>query len=547
MTISRRERLLFAAIAVFGALIITRGLVVAPNFTDAYYHLNAANRLVSGQGLTDPYLWTYIGAPERLPAPSHLYWMPLTSLSAAFGMWLLNAPGNYAAAQWPFALMFAATVYAGFWLGARLGGTRRHAWTAGLLTLFSGYFTRFWGAIDTFAPYAAIGSWCLVWLSLALTAIGDANGRKKFQVYGYGALAGAFAGLAHLTRADGVLLLLVGWAAVLWPFYRDAQKRTQYIVSLRGRLVAAGVMTLAYLVIMTPWFLRNLNAIGSPLPLGGTQAIWFTEYNDLFNYPPESSPATFFADGLGNLWRTRWEALFGGGGLLAGNVGTFIAVEGLIVLTPLMLVGLWQRRREIFLRGFWLYALGVHLAMTLVFPYPGYRGGLFHSAAALVPWWAALGVVGLDGVVDWVVRRRRHWNARTAKGLFSAALVLMTAYVSLTSALGNRTLSQATPSLYVELQQTLPAGARVMINDPAQLYYYTGFGGTVLPNALPEILPDIARRYRVDYLLLEDVTEDGRALAAPPPLWSILRDPPDFLTPIPLNKQGVRLYAIHVE
>ena len=79
---------------------------------------------------------------------------------------------------------------------------------------------------------------------------------------------------------------------------------------------------------------------------------------------------------------------------------------------PLMLVALWRRRRHAFLRGFWLYALGLHLAMTFIFPFSGYRGGLFHSAAALFPWWMALGVVGLDDVIDWIAQRRRQWKKR---------------------------------------------------------------------------------------------------------------------------------------
>lgn len=162
---TRRGWLIFMALALVSAFFITRGLIAQPGFTDAFYHFNAANRLVSGQGLTDAYLWTYIGAPDSLPAPSHTYWMPLTSLSAALGMWLFNAPGSYAAAQVPFALMLAGTAGVGFWLGGRIGGTARHAWIAGLLTVFSGFYTRFWGATDTFAPYALMGSLCLVLLT----------------------------------------------------------------------------------------------------------------------------------------------------------------------------------------------------------------------------------------------------------------------------------------------------------------------------------------------------------------------------------------------
>lgn len=529
--VSTRERLLFIALGLVGAFFITRGLVAAPGYTDVFYHFNAANRLVTGQGLNDAYLWTYIGAPDSLPAPSHLYWMPMTSLLAALGMGLLNAPGDYTAAQWPFALLFAGTVYIGFWLGERLGGTRRHAWFAGLLTLFSGYFTRFWGAIDTFTPYAFFGALCLVFLGLTVNPSLDESKVTRRPLL-YAALAGVAAGLSHLTRADGLLFLLVGWLVIVWP-------GKPFWASFTRRLPALFALTLAYLLVMLPWFIRNQDAIGSPMPLGGTQSIWFAEYNDLFNYPPDATPAAFFADGLGTLFASRWEAF-------SQNLATFVVVEGLIVMTPLMLLGLWRRRREPFLRGFWLYALGLHLAMTFVFPYPGYRGGLLHSAAALVPWWAVLGVVGLDDAVDWIARRRRTWNPRSARWIFAIALLGVALFLSLSIGLRNRVSSSAMPRDYQELLEKVPSEARVMMNDPAQLYYFTGLGGVVLPNEAPEVIQEIARRYDVDYLLLQEVTPDGlAAYSAPSSLWPILTGPPEFLTPIPMDDPTVRLYAIH--
>ena len=534
MTISTRKRIIFILIALVGAFFITRGLIAGPGFTDVFYHLNAANRLVSGQGLTDAYLWTYIGAPETLPVPSHLYWMPLTSLSAAFGMWLFNAPGNYAAAQFPLTLMFAGTVYVGFWLGGRLGGTRRHAWIAGLLTLFSGFYTRFWGAVDTFAPYALVGSLCLVFIGLAVDRPESETSTRPSLLFF--ALAGAMSALAHLTRADGVLLLIVGWAVILWPFGKGR--------SPRQRIFSLVVMTGAYLLVMLPWFIRNLNAIGTPMPLGGTQAIWFTEYNDIFNYPPQSNPATFFANGLGTLFATRWEAFAGNQGLFSGNLGTFLAVEGLVVMTPLMLIGLWRRRSLPFLRGFWLYALSVHLAMTLIFPYPGYRGGLLHSAAALVPWWAALGIVGLDDCVEWIAKRRHSWNTGVAKLIFSGALLAVAIFLSVNIGQRNAVPPVQTPALYRELLDKLPKDARMMINDPGQLYYFTGFSGVVLPNEAPEAILAIARKYQVGYVLLEEVTPENTA-ASSAKLWPILTALPDFLTLVPLDNPGVRLYAIH--
>ncbi len=530
VTVTNRERLILVIVALVGAFFITRYFVAGPGYTDVFYHLNAANRLVTGQGLTDPYYWTYIGATNQLPAPSHLYWMPLTSLSAAVGMWLLNAPNSYAAAQLLFSLMFAGLILVGFWCGAYLGGTRRHMWVAGLVTLFSGFFVRFWGAIDTFAPYALAGSLSLVFLGLSNRA-----GSKPQRTLLYAVLGGAFAGFAHLTRADGVLLLLVGWAALIWSLlFNRSDKRMSF-----GRLLTQGVaLTLGYLVVMLPWFVRNMSVLGSPMPLGGTQTIWFTSYDDLFNYPPLSTPATLFANGIGEFVASRWLAL-------TNNLGTFVAVEGMIVMTPLMLVGLWNRRRVEFVQPFWIYVVGLHLAMTFVFPFPGYRGGLLHSAAALIPFWAALGVVGLDDVVEWIARRRRRWNARSAKAVFSVGLVLVAVLLSLMIGLPTRVLPQMGSPLDEALKKQLPTDARVMINDPAQLYYFTGLGGVVLPNESPDVIIDIARKYGVKYVVIEGISDDGRdSNAIPSKFSSILTNPPDFLVPMPFNVPNVRLYEI---
>jgi hypothetical protein len=79
-----------------------------------------------------------------------------------------------------------------------------------------------------------------------------------------------------------------------------------------------------------------------------------------------------------------------------------------------------------------------------------------------------------------------------------------------------------------------------MINDPARLYYHACslgncIGGVAIPNEAPEIALEIAERYNVDYLVLE---EGG--IPAPMQFGDEI---PSFLTPIDINLDGITLYA----
>lgn len=125
----------FGIVALLIAWAMARLFVHGPGYTDSFYHLNVANSLLAGDGFVDHYLWTYVDAPERLPAPSHRYWMPLASVLAAVGMALAAAPDSFQAAQFLFILATAGAGAVAYLLALMLGGARRHAWVAGLLTV----------------------------------------------------------------------------------------------------------------------------------------------------------------------------------------------------------------------------------------------------------------------------------------------------------------------------------------------------------------------------------------------------------------------------
>ncbi len=504
---ARREYVALALIA-----LLVAGLVAAnvpePAYTDAYYYFNAGRRLASGQGLSDPYVaLTYLGAPEALPGPSHTYWMPLTSLLVAL------AGGSFGGAQVILVAMWVALVMLAFWLGASVGGERRHAWAAGLLTLFCGFYVPYLTTTDTFTPFGLFGA-------LSLLAMGLGRARGDWRGF---ALAGALAGLAHLTRADGILLAGVLLVVAGWPSQGREGGR---------RLGLAGIGLAAYLLVMIPWFVRNLQVVGAPLPTAGTATIWLRGYNEIVSYPPTASAASFLAWGWGNILASRWEAFL-------NNLGTFIAVEGWVMLGPLLVIALARRWRDPLLLPVWLYALLLHALMTVVFAYPGYRGGLFHSAAALIPWWALLGIMGLDDVVDWVAARRRHWRPARAKSIFTAGVVVMA--VALTAFVSRARLggSDAAGPLFRVAREMLPEDAVVMSNDPAAMYYHTGRAGVVVPEAGPQAIRALAAQYGVTHVLLDE--NHTQPLAPLYEGWEI----PAFLRPVPQDvAPSVRVFEV---
>jgi hypothetical protein len=509
----RRAYLIMAAIALVVGAVVAIGMP-EPTYTDAYYYFNAGHRLATGNGLTDPYVaLTYINAPDALPAPSHSYWMPLTSLLVAL------AGGSFRAAQGLFVLGWVALVLLAFWLGARLGGTRRHAWAAGLLTVFCAYYAPFLVTPDTFTPFGVFGAFGLLALGLG----------RVHADWRWFTLAGVLAALAHLTRADGLLLVGMVGLIALWPAqWLDVPGDAPF---LSRRMIWLGGGLAGYSLTMLPWFIRNMQVLGTPLPVGGTATIWLRGYNELVSYPPMMSLTNFMDWGVGNILASRWEAF-------TNNLGTFVAVEGFIVLAPLIVIALVRRWRHPLLLPVWTYAVLLHLAMTFAFAYPGYRGGLFHSATALLPFWTVVGVLGLDDAVDWIARRRRGWRPAEAKAVFTVAVVILAA--ALTVVMVGARWGGTAGSDYTQLAaDVLPPDAVVMSNDPAALYYHTGLPGIVVPDAGLDAVQELVTRYAVTHILLDqnrtrplDDLYTGQVL-------------PDYLQLIPQEvAPGVRVFAV---
>lgn len=459
-----------------------------PGYMDASYSMHIAEQLVRGRGLVEEVLWNYLDNPAGLPHPSNLYWMPLTSFLivpfyAVFGV-------SYRVAQIPFIMLASVLPVFAFYLGRKIFERDDYAWAGALFTLFSGFFTIYWVSPDNFAVFALVASGCLY-------LIGRSVETKSTRI---ALFAGIFIGLSHLTRADGLLLL--GIAPLLVLIHR---------VTWRDALRVLVFIGVGYLVVMTPWFIRNWLVTGTLLASAGAKTVWLMNYDELFRFADDLTPARYFTMGTSAILSTK---------LNAASLNVFIlAFSSLVVfLAPLGLLGLWRLRRRIEFQASALYAILLYSVMTLVFTFPSGRGTLFHSMSALVPFFALAVAPGLDSTVGWIARRRRTWNAQQATLVFRSGFIVLAAGFSIYlygnaiwgGALGNQievplwnNRNQSYPEVARWLEQHANPDDVVIAVNPVEFYNQSHHRAIVTPTDGLDAVLVAAHKYNARYLILE--------------------------------------------
>jgi 4-amino-4-deoxy-L-arabinose transferase-like glycosyltransferase len=460
-------------------------LISRPGYMDAAYYAAGAVRLAQGGGLSERFLWNYLDDPAGLPHAGFLYWMPLPSLLAS--PFALVFGGSFFALQLPFALFSALLPLVAYGLAWATFARRRSAWVAGLISLFSGFFFPYWTLPETFAPFALFGSLAL-WLAAA-----QRSGVGRWL------LIGLLVGLAHLTRADGVILLpVVALAAFIFAPSRHAPRTTPSSVC-HVHICRLSILILGYLLVMAPWFARNMAAIGTPLAPAGTRTLWLRTYDDLFCYGCDLSLRSYLEWGWLNILRSKVWAM-------GVNGARFLAEDCLVFLLPFVLVGLIRlRRRSSFVLAT-IYLILIYLAHSLAFTFPGPRGGFFHASTPALPFLFVAGVEGLEAVVRWAARRR-CWDLRQAQAVFAVAAVLAAAALSTRAAVQKLPVWQQADEPYLEIGAWLAQqGAEeetVMISNPPAFWYHTGHSAVVVPNGGVGTLLAVADRYGAAYLVID--------------------------------------------
>jgi 4-amino-4-deoxy-L-arabinose transferase-like glycosyltransferase len=505
----RRDRWL-----VLGLALLVRILAAwpqqQPNYMDAAYYLVGGQQLAQGYGFNDPYVWNYLDAPASLPHPSHLYWMPLPSILVALSQLLFGL--NYRAAQLPFVLLSALLPLIAYAVAWRTTQRRRHAWFAALVTMFSPFYLAYWGVPESFAPFAIFGSMALILSS----------GPDRFS-WRRGILAGVCAGLAHLSRADGVLLLMPMLISV------EFRIRTPELNVKRSKLRwrAHGTILAGYVLVMAPWFIRNLSVVGAPLPSTGTQMAWVCNYDELFAYGVHLDVNHLLNCGLDQVVAAKLNGLASGGVHL-------IAEDGLVFLAPVIAIGLWRLRREPVFQSVLMYLGLLFVVMTLVFTFAGDRGGLFHSTSALLPFFYAAAPTGLDAIISWVAGRRRNWRVKTAQVIFTVAGIALTMGLGLVIYRGRVIGSDARDPVWNQADRDLAAIGQwlrdqsghdplVVVNNPPSFFYQTGLRSIVIPDGDEAMLLAAARQFGAEWVVL-DANRPARLAA----LYDVSDSEPEF-------------------
>lgn len=499
----RRDIWLLFAAGLLVALTVA-ALQPVPGYMDAAYYYAGGTQLAAGNGFQEQFIWNFLDQPVALPHPSHAYWYPLASIVAAAGM-ILTGTINFVTARIGFVLMAALAPLAGTTLAYHITNRRPLALLSGVLAVFSGYYLPFIVTTDNYSLYLLLGA--LYFLLLENLTLPKA------------ALLGLLAGLLNLARSDGLLWLPLTLLAVTVLTWRtSATPARTRLLSASGRALSS---LAGYLLVMGPWMLRNLSTFGTLLPPGSSAVLWMTDYNQLYSYTPGIYTfQSWLATGWKSILSVRLEALL-------QNLSTAFFAQGMIFLSPLVVVGIWSNRKlfrvQIAVLG-WLLLL---FAESVLFPFASVSGGFFHAGTTFQPLWLVLAPVGLDVLV---VRFTKNKDPQIAALfritlaivaiLFSGMLVKMRVIDAGWNE-GEYLYRQADRFL---AEQGASADAVVMTRNPPAYFIMTGRRAVVVPYGDVQTLLAAAQQFDVRYVLLEVDGVDG-ALAD---LYAHPENYPDF-------------------
>ncbi len=494
-------------------------LVPFPPHVDAAYATMVAEQLATGHGFTAPALWSFLEVGGRLPAdptlpvPSNAHWMPMPAIVAAAGMAVFGP--EWRAGQVPMVLLSALLVpmtYLGGWL---LIGSRRVAILGAVLAIGAGPLLLMYPLVESFAVFGVLGGGVLL---VSVRAV-DAPRPGPWLV-----LAGALAGLASLTRIDGTLLVLAPVTA--WLVRRP----------LRAPAAALGwgaLSAIAFLVVVAPWLLRNLEVFGTPLPSPGGRMLWIRDYNEHLSASLDLTLERYLDWGVGPILLSKVGATVQ---LIGRSLGLF---GGIFAIS--FVAGLWVRRRDPRVAPFTVYFVVMFALMALLFTEHAPKGAFLHTAPAWLPLALPIGVAGIAPMASWLgrwwgfLRRPATHRFLEVVGVVGAVVLAVAGAVVLLGQWETRLERQEAAAEFLR-EQASPDDV-LLASDPSALWLHTGLRGVATSFDPDPVIGEIVEGYGVDWIVV--MLEPGEE-RDPLGLWD---GEASFIGELAFEADEVRIYS----
>jgi len=431
-----------------------------PGYMDAAYYYSVGKQIAAGHGWYEPFIWNYLSSPTSIPTYSFTYWMPLPAIISAAGMLALNSTTFWSSRLF-YILLASFVPIINIRFTSRYTNTRLLLWMSALMGVLSGFYLQYFTITDSFIPYMIFGSLYL----LLLQTIFIKDGNVKWSIWGG---LGILAGLLHLCRADGILWLFAGFIVIAVLLI----KKKSWIL-----IINAIPYLFFYLLLMSPWYLRNFSVFHSLFVPGSGLTIYFTKYNDLFSTHPEKiTLLNFIKSNPESVILNRVSAL-------KLNLESLIGITGGIVLFPFTIVGVLSQKKETITKFVISMLTAIFIVMTFVFPFAGSRGGFIHSASSLQCYFWAITPLGFENIIKKIAKYRK-WKPERSLVLLGSTLIAVLALITTGLFFGkiagdNKKSSwDAKYMSYVQLNQFLTKcsndNSPVMINDSPGFYAMTG-------------------------------------------------------------------------
>jgi hypothetical protein len=226
-----------------------------PGHADPAFYYNVAQRIHAGQGTTIDYTWEYLSGQHPLPQYAFGYWLPLPSAMMSVALHLRN---SLAGALTLNVAMTVLLVVATYFLAR---GLSRAPWVPAVAAVLV--------SVQPLVSHFAVTSESPVYFAAFAVAAMAVAIRAQARVWLW-PVAGVLAGLANLSRSEGLVLIAVLVVAAA--------------LSLRpGRRVAfVSALIVGYVLVMLPLYVQSERHFGSLLPPASGSFPFITDYNDLY-------------------------------------------------------------------------------------------------------------------------------------------------------------------------------------------------------------------------------------------------------------------------